>query len=204
MMSKSLIETIDRIVPTCGDWCSLEKAHTLAAMVIAVHPRRIVEIGVWMGGSFIPMALALKQIGGGRILGIDPWRAGASVMGQEGPNAEWWSRAPHDDAYHYFIAKLNELDLVPISDVERITSDDYTGEIRKGPIDILHIDGNHSDQAMRDVARFGSGVRCGGFVIADDIGWGGGGVGRAVEMLGHMGFVELYKLGSGAVFQKVA
>ena len=60
-------------------WCSIEKAYALASAIIALRPGVVVEIGIWAGRSLIPMALALKKVGAGKIIGIDPWRAEESA-----------------------------------------------------------------------------------------------------------------------------
>jgi len=55
-----------------------------------------------------------------------------------------------------------------------------------------------------DAERFGPRVRTGGFACLDDLNWPGGGVVAASQRLNHLGFVKLYDLGSGAMFQKIA
>jgi hypothetical protein len=47
-------------------------------------------------------------------------------------------------------------------------------------------------------------VRVGGLLFADDLNWTGGGVLRAVAKLKTMGFIELYRLDTGAMFQRVS
>jgi predicted O-methyltransferase YrrM len=76
---------VEDAAPEGGDWCSADKAVQLAALVIEHRPQVVVELGVWMGGSAIPMANAL-----GKLLAIDAWSTEASVAGQEGVNATWW------------------------------------------------------------------------------------------------------------------
>lgn len=63
---RSLLDEIARCLPEGGEWCTLDKAETLAAMIVAARPRLVVEIGVWEGGSLIPMLLALQHNGCGR------------------------------------------------------------------------------------------------------------------------------------------
>lgn len=73
---KNLFEKIESDLAIHKDgWCTLEKAYALAAAVIMLRPSLVVEVGIWAGRSFVPMALALKQIGKGQIIGIDPWKA---------------------------------------------------------------------------------------------------------------------------------
>ncbi len=70
-------------------------------------------------------------------------------------------------------------------------------------IDLLHIDGQHTEQAVKDVDRFARNVRRGGICCMDDIEWANDGdqqVKAAVERLKELGFVEKYPVGTGAMF----
>lgn len=199
MTMRELLEQIERVLPDGGEWCTVKKASVLAALVVGLRPMLVVEIGVWRGGSAIPIALALRHNGSGRLLAIDPWSADASLAGQEGANAAWWSSVSHEESYRVFMRRIAELELGGFVHVHRVRSDD--SEV-PGLIDILHVDGNHSEQAIRDVERFAPSVRMGGIVIMDDIAWAGGSVGMATERLTEMGFVWIYELDTGAVFQR--
>lgn len=69
-------------------------------------------------------------------------------------------------------------------------------------IDLLHIDGNHTEQALRDVDRYASNVIIGGMLVLDDLDWEGGGVQKAKARAMELGFFELYPLGTGLVLQR--
>jgi predicted O-methyltransferase YrrM len=195
-----------------GAWPSLAKCQTLAAMVIATHPKVVLEIGTWTGDSAIPMALALKYLDAaataagqpsrGRMFVIDPWEAAASVEGQGEADATWWGKVDHDQAHKKFVERLRAHELEHLVGVIRKRSDDVDPTMF-GELDIAHIDGNHAEQAVRDVARFAPQVRVGGFLIADDLEWAGGHVRRAHALALTLGFVELYALGTGCVLQRV-
>ena len=60
-------------------WCSEQKAFILIDLIQKIRPKKIVEIGVWGGMSFVPMACALRANGSGKIFGIDPWESSASL-----------------------------------------------------------------------------------------------------------------------------
>lgn len=228
---KSLLETIERELPEGGDWCTLEKAQTLAAMVIAMRPKRVVEIGVWMGGSALPMALALKHVEdleaaasagstgarstaegqcGGELIAIDPWSPSASASGETEKNAAWWSSVDHEAAFRAFCGRLDRHDLRNMRPGTPSGRPLVVIERKKSddavppmPIDLLHIDGNHRAQARRDVERFACNVRLGGIAILDDLGWDGGYVDQGVELARTMGFADLYRLDKGLVMQRL-
>jgi len=195
---KELVAEIERVTPDGGDWCSVEKSQTLAALILGLRPEVVIEIGVWRGGSCIPMCLALRHVGGpSRMIAIDPWSPDASVVDQGETNARWWGATDHEDAYRAFVARL-ERHGITICTIERRSSDLVT------PIacQMIHIDGNHGPQAARDVERFAPLIAPGGILILDDIGWEGGHVQRGREIAQGLGFVDLYPLGSGVVMQR--
>ena len=166
-------------------WCSQEKAFILIDLVLKTRPDIIVEIGVFGGKSFIPMAYALKVLGKGKAYGIDPWDKQESIQGLENPlNKEWWGMLNHLDIMHGLIAKIKEFQLEEQIDLIQNTSSGAS--IIEG-IDILHIDGNHSEESCySDVLKWVPLVKKGGWIIFDDISWHENGLnttGRAVEWL---------------------
>lgn len=192
---------LESILPSLPGWCELPKATDLVSTVIALRPNTVVEIGVFGGKSLIPMALACQALGSGKVIGIDPWSAAASAEGYEGANKEWWTtKVDHDAIYHRFCTALLNLGLTEKHvEIFRKKSDDVTPpEV----IDLLHVDGQHTDQALRDVERFATKVRCGGFCFTDDDNWSGGGPAAACKRLLEIGFVPLYKSGTGTAFQR--
>ena len=200
MTHAELFAQIEKLVPTLPGWCEPPKASDLAATVLALRPNVVVEIGVFGGRSLIPMALACQLIGKGRVIGIDPWSATISAADYTGENAEWWSKVDHDAVFANFTQAVDALQLREFVVIDRRKSDDVTPPT---VIDLLHIDGSHSEQAVRDAERYAVHVRKGGFVFTDDDNWEGGGPAAAVKRLMEIGFVPLYKCGSGTAFQRV-
>lgn len=209
-MIAELMTRVGEVLKEGGDWCGLDKAQTLAAMVLALRPRLICEVGVWTGGSLIPMLLALRTVEAletaahgtsprRRAVAIDAWSATASCIGQDGENRDWWRAADHDAALQVFLGRLEALGLGSICDVvrapsERVPAPDLIG--------LLHLDGNHGEQAVSDVERFAAAVVPGGILVMDDLHWQGGHVLRARDRALELGFAELYPLGSGMVLQR--
>ena len=139
---------IERISPLLSEWCPMDKAHTLASLVIALRPALTIEVGVWQGASLVPMALAHRAIGFGRVIAVDAWAAVASIEGQVNPDdVKWWSAVDHEKAYQMFITVLAEEGLSQFVEVVRARSDEY---MPPEGIGLWHCDGNHSDQAVRD------------------------------------------------------
>jgi hypothetical protein len=67
---------------------------------------------------------------------------------------------------------------------------------------LLHVDGNHSAQAIKDVERFGAVVTVGGVMILDDLDWSGGAVRTAWSRAKEMGFEDIGPLGTGVMMQR--
>jgi predicted O-methyltransferase YrrM len=196
----SLWQTISEVQPPLPGWCVPAKAEALAAIVVALRPEVSLEIGIYGGSSFIPIALAHKEIGFGMAYGVDPWDAQASIKGEVKENVDWWSKQDYEKLYGDFMAKLKQLGLENCTRIFRQTSDSLRVP---NTIDLLHTDGNHSDQAVRDVLRFGTSVRIGGICVMDDLDWVTGQVKVAERKLISLGFKKLYPIGTGAVYQRV-
>lgn len=202
---RTLMAEIEAIVPEGGDWCSIDKALALATIIVALRPKIVVELGVWSGGSAIPMAIALHRIGSGRLIAVDSWSAESSIEGQEASHAQWWGEkmgdAGHERALETFMKRLAKHD---IGHEHCWVSRQRTDEaIVPESIDLLHHDANHGPQVVLDIQRWGAAIRVGGLLVIDDLDWPGGHVVRARDLALEMGFVELYGLGTGCVLQRI-
>jgi predicted O-methyltransferase YrrM len=185
-----LLTMVQTTVPTMDGWCTETKAAALAALVVALKPKTVVEIGVWAGRSLIPMALAMKaKFIKGQVIGIDPYSNQESTKGEFGANQKWWGEVNHELILETFRGFVSRFGLNEIVKLMRQPSD----AVEPMPCELLHIDGNHTDQAVKDAERFGSRVKLGGVVVCDDIMWIGGGVLRAIDTLENMGFHEVYR-----------
>lgn len=207
-MNVELTQKVLSLVPLMPGWCTVEKSLTLAALVTGYRPKLVVEIGVYAGRSALPMAMALRSNMYGTLTAIDAWSAGESQKGQTPEHQVWWSKQQmHDDAYDYFQRALESNHVTSYVDVIRKPSDQVDPPQRIG---ILHVDGNHSEQSVRDVVRFCPNIIMGGFCVMDDLGWDNHGPSKACEELGKLGFSMLYKVTNKpagqddwAVYQKV-
>lgn len=174
-----------RLMNQLEGWCSHQKASILIDLVLKSKPSVIVEIGVYGGKSLVPMAHALKYNQKGKIFGIDPWDSTASLEGVNHPdNIAYWSWVDHEKLMRDLIFKIGEFGLTNQIELIRNTS------LKTPPIadiDILHIDGNHSDiTSYIDVTKWGPLVKSGGWIIFDDMTWYENGVytnARAINWL---------------------
>lgn len=196
---KKVFDTIHALVPDMDGWCTVEKASTLASIVIALRPTITVEIGVFGGRSFVPMALAHQAINRGTAFAIDPWSKEASLEGMEGEHREWWATAvDHDDIHARFMKRLEQFALRDCTVVLRARSRDVPTDMFPF-IDLLHIDGNHSDEAScADITRFAPLVREGGILVMDDVEWAV----KATALIAGYNFELLYRIDKWCVYQR--
>lgn len=180
---------------TMDGWSTPEKSCTLASLVLANKPKIVVEIGVWGGKSLFPMALACLENKSGLVIGIDPYDPKVSAADEFPDMSDWWENQDHSAMLKKFMDWNKYFKTEKIVQLIRKKSDDVTPP---DVIDILHIDGNHSEQAVRDAQRFCPKVSVGGFVIFDDLNWVGGGCLRAVDEAEAIGFKEIFRLTDNA------
>jgi len=157
-----------RFMDQLEGWCSHEKAVILIDIILKNHPETVVEIGVFGGKSLIPMAVALQACEKGTIYGIDPWDSHDSVEGLVAEHKDWWGAIDHRKIFQDLVAKIQDFQLNNIVLIPH-TSEEATPI--EG-IEVLHIDGNHSDDASYlDVTKWVPLVVSGGWVIFDDVDW---------------------------------
>lgn len=162
MDMKSVVESLD-------GWCSLEKAQKLYDIIVQEKIKISVEIGVFGGRSFIPMALAHKKNNYGKIYGIDPWRTEASAEGMDKENLEWWSNLNHDTIYQKFISQLYKKNVEDFSVIYRMKSSIAADNFSDNTIELLHIDGNHGDRvSWGDAELYYPKLKIGSWLVFDD------------------------------------
>lgn len=160
-------------------WCSYTKAAIMMDLVLLMKPQTVVEIGVFGGRSLVPMAFALRENKKGMAYGIDPWMSADSVKGMTGVNKDWWGSIDHEMIMMGLQDKISQFGLTNHMQLIRATS--ASAEPIQN-IDILHIDGNHSEDAsLLDVYKWVPCVRKGGVIIFDDLNWET--TGKAVKYL---------------------
>lgn len=170
-LDNQLIQTIDSYLPNFKGWCSRNKALAMAWLIIEERPKVVVEIGVFGGKSFLPQALALKHIGSGIIYGVDPWSSEEEVRtAQKQKHRDWFTKTDYEAIHQEFLSKLKPHGLENIIKIHRMTSVEAAPLFQE--IDIIHIDGNHSEEvSCNDVQLYLPKVKRGGFIWFDDIGW---------------------------------
>ena len=204
MNMSEVYAAIDKVVPTLQGWCSVEKARRLAEIVVEVNAKRAIELGVFGSRSLYPIALG-GLVSGAQVFGIDPWTKTDSLEGtHDRKNSDWWGKLDYEQVFGWAKAAVADFDNVTLL---RKRSDQVLELFLDGEIDVLHQDGNHSEESSsREVELWLSKMKPGGIWIMDDIDWKVGdkvGTAKAQGMLLQNGYVEVENFGSWAVFKDI-
>jgi len=169
----TLLDKIKFALPSIQGWCSFEKASKFAEYILQHKPELVLEIGVFGGSSYIPQAMALKENGKGVIYGIDPWTTEDALeeMTSEA-NREWWGKLKIEQIYTHCLSNIKNFDLQDHCKIIRDKSENVVDQFADNSIDLLHIDGNHSEAlSYKDAVAYLPKVKQGGFIFFDDIWW---------------------------------
>lgn len=168
----TLKNNVSTILPSIEGWCSKAKANSFIDLVLEEKPDLCVEIGVFGGSSLFPVASALKHLGKGTILGIDPWNKVECIKYfdpiEDAEHLKWWGELNIDVIYQSFNQVLEKYNLKDVVKIIRATSE-VAANLVNSSIDILYIDGNHSEAcSTQDVQLYLPKVRSGGYIWMND------------------------------------
>lgn len=165
-------EFILETIPKINGWTTPERCVQMYETAMAIKPSVIVEIGVFAGRTLISQALALRDLGRGKIYGIDPWRAEASLEGMKNQaDIAFWGNAAnirriHDECVNA-VWKIGLQDYVVLL---QCRAHDCHSIIPM--CDILYIDGNHEEvSSCRDVQLYVPKLKQNGYLWFDDADW---------------------------------
>lgn len=200
-MTDQITGYIENVLPQLQGWCSQEKAKAMAELIVEAQPELVVEIGVFGARSLIPQALAVKANGKGHVYGIDPWTVKAALAGGlDHENAGWWSTVNMLAIMSGAIAAIRTAGVEDCCSVLVMDSIRAAKLFREQPIDVLHIDGNHTEEAScADVYAYFPLVKSGGYVWFDDTDWVT--TAKAIDLLTHH-CSKVKDVGTCALFRK--
>lgn len=169
-----LKDQVCNVLPSLEGWCSREKALHFIDLVLEVEPKLCVEIGVFGGASLFPVASALKYLGKGLIVGIDPWERSECIKYydpiKEQVDLKWWSSLDFSYIYDSFCIMLRRYGLSEYCISMKTTSERAASFFQN--IDILFIDGNPSEEITTlDVELYLPKVSKGGYIWLNDATW---------------------------------
>lgn len=154
-------------------WLDPVIAREMNALILRIKPYVIVEIGVFAGKSLINSAMALKSNGFGVVYGIDPWRTKDAIKGlSANDDKELWRTIDLDAVHTQCIHATWDCELEDYIVVIRATSERVVSLFADKTIDILYIDGGHSEEVSSlDAEMYMPKVRYCGYIWIDDADW---------------------------------
>ncbi len=164
---------IQRMLPKYLGWCSIEKAYKLSDVILDNNLTYAVELGCFGGSSILPQALAFKHLSLGKVIGIDAWEREASLEDMHADqNIKWWGKLNYDEIKDGLENRLNTDGLFNYVELIKAKTDEVVNKFDDESIDLLHIDGNHSEiPSYRDATQWLPKVKKGGWVVFDDLSW---------------------------------
>lgn len=159
---KQEIENILDLIPQdFGGGCGFNKASLMTHLFSMFDLKTYVEIGVYRGRSFFPMAAACKYQQG-RAYGIDPYDCETAKENEVAPEYQehvnnFIDSLDFSKMYNDVENLRNQLNLGDYSMILREKSSDAVNYFRENNIiiDMLHIDGNHDTRfVMEDIELY--------------------------------------------------
>ncbi len=202
---EDLKQQVINTLPTLEGWCSKEKALSFIDMVLSEKPEVWVEIGVFGGSSLFPVLSAFKFLNKGTAIAIDAWDKIECIRYfdpvRDKVDLKWWGNLNINQIHDSFQLMLQKQGLNRYCKVLRLTSETASKEVNE-PIDVLYIDGNHSEAVSAlDVTLYLPKVRSGGYIWINDSLWASRQ--KAVEIAAEVcDYVSVIDNGNCILFKK--
>lgn len=185
-------------------WCSNEKSNKIIDCVLKVCSQydnpTCVEIGVYGGKSLLPFGSALKELGKGKVYGIDPWSNQDALVGYEHPShQQFWGTVDLNRMYDICVEAINELQLNDYVSLVKSSSNDAE-EIKD--IHVIHIDGQHTEQLIKDINKYAVNVVKGGYCFLDDVEWSEE-TKKSISLMISLGFEQLEIINGCYIYKRI-
>lgn len=168
----------------------------LAFVLYHLVPRRFVEIGVLDGNSYFSACEFIKLMGlDTTCYGIDPWEGVFNQNDVEGMG--------YSGEYYDRVLRRNAEKYGTFSTLVKLKAEDAAPKFADGSIDLLHIDGDHSEEAVRrDFETWFPKVSENGVILMHDVLTNPGARMHWNEIRSiHKTFTNNFAHGLGAVFK---
>jgi hypothetical protein len=204
-IKKDLLNLYEKFDHQYGEWgwCSNEKSNKIIDYTLEVCKNQLnpicVEVGVYGGKSLFPFALALKKMNKGIVYGIDPWENKDALVGYDHPShQQFWGNIDLHRMYNICVHGINELSINDYVSLLRVSSDN-SEQIKD--ISILHIDGQHTDQLIRDINKFAVHIIENGYCLVDDVEWSEE-TKKSISLMKNLGFEQIDEINGCYVYVK--
>jgi predicted O-methyltransferase YrrM len=192
-------QRIERILQEVPTWCPVYKAHYMQDLVVKLRPKKVVEVGVYGGGSAFALALALEANGSGMLTGIDPWKNADAMQHLDDNLDKVTAEIDFVAIYLDLNKKIRAEKLEKYFTLIRETSKNSSTVFEDKSVELLHIDGNHAtDSVISDLKTWYPKLSNDAMIIIDDIDWPS--VNIAVRLFDEI--IEIENRGTFALYKK--
>jgi hypothetical protein len=173
------LQTIASAIPAdIGGGSQLDKINVMAGLADRLGLRTFVEIGVYRGRSFFPLARSFSRRSGFSY-GIDPYTRFDAIEKDLPEDVtetvnRFFEEIDYDALFRDVLKRQIEFGLMNSSNFLRQPSQQAVEFFRDRKItaDMIHIDGNHDTKfVMQDVNSYVPLLSHGGILVLDDINW---------------------------------
>ncbi len=172
------VKPADAVISLPTDTTRHWRDERLVSLIIRFKMQCCAEIGVESGHSLVVQARAMKFLGSGVVYGIDPWSYEDNKEGViDSANPNWVGNRPDfEQTYVACLERLAKYDMGKFCKLIRKKSREAVDLFKDESLDMLYIDGNHSERvSFEDAVLYFPKVRPGGYIVYDDLGWIDGG-----------------------------
>lgn len=175
----ALLHATSSAIPVdIGGGSAFDKISVMAGLAERLGLRTYVEIGVYRGRSFFPIAASFSQKNGFSY-GIDPYTR-ADAEERDLPDSvastvkQFFEETDYDALYREVLDRQVKFGLLGCTELIRQASLGAINTLRARNIspEMVHIDGNHDTlYVMQDVQSYIPILKPGGLLVLDDIDW---------------------------------
>ena len=171
LQRKFFPSTYDKMCVTFGHEGSEQLDYLMQMVKTFPAGSKVVEIGVWTGRGSLAMGNACRGTDK-KVYAVDPWQhyeevGKSSVEGLKEKNIESF-----EDVYQTFLKHRKDFQLEQWVEPVRLTSEQAAKTWTHGPVSMLFIDGNHSEDSVKlDLTMWTPIMGKGGLVCGDDWSW---------------------------------
>jgi hypothetical protein len=185
-------------------WCSLEKAQEIIKCILELSEEQeelnCLEVGVFGGKSLIPFSLTLKFLSRGTVYGIDPWNTQDALTGYDHPShQQFWGTVDLENMLNVCCNAIEDLSVYEYTKLIRSTSDDAPAIEN---LSVIHIDGQHTVQVLKDINKYASKVVLNGYCFIDDVDWSED-TKKSIKLIESYGFEMVKNVDASILFKRV-
>jgi predicted O-methyltransferase YrrM len=194
--------SLENKINSMEGWCTGFKANIISNLTKKIQDNNgsctAIEIGVFGGRSLLALGYQLNQPS--HVFGVDPYSAQESVNHQiEQANINYWSHVDYNKIKNGAFNGIREKQ--DVISMLVMTSAQASKLFADGLFDVIHLDGNHSEEtSCMDVELWFSKLKKGGYWIMDDANWET--TQRAINLLKEKGLVEIENYKEWSIYIK--